>query len=84
MDYGRRITEVAGKKDKRCATNHAEVCTVKYVEYCKDAIEETLERLNIIRTLHKHEIYSYVWRLIWRIFLNIEGNLNIKFPVLEV
>ena len=29
-------TEVAGKKDKRCATKHAEVSSVKYVEYCKD------------------------------------------------
>ena len=35
-DYGRRITEVAGEKDKRYATRHAEVCSVKYVEYCKD------------------------------------------------
>ena len=35
-DYGRRITEAAGEEDKRCATKHAEVCSVKYVEYCKD------------------------------------------------
>ena len=34
-DYGRRITEVSGKKDKRCATKHAEVGSVEYVEYCK-------------------------------------------------
>ena len=56
-DCGRRITEVAGKKGKRCATKHAEVGSVKYVEYCKGVkdhymnskiIEETLERLNII------------------------------------
>ena len=36
QDYGRRITEVAGKKDKRCASEHAAVCSAKYVEYCKD------------------------------------------------
>ena len=35
-DYGRRITEVAGEKDERRATKHAEVCSVKCVEYCKD------------------------------------------------
>ena len=29
-------------------------------------------------------ILQYAWALIWRIFLNIEGNLNIKFHILEV
>ena len=35
-NYGRRTTDVSGKKYKRCAPKHAEVSSVKYVEYCKD------------------------------------------------
>lgn len=35
-DYGRGITEVVGKKDKRCTTKHAEVRSVEYVEHCED------------------------------------------------
>ena len=51
MEEGLR--QFLGKKDKRCAMNHAEVCSVRYVEYCKDhnmngkPIKETLERLSI-------------------------------------
>ena len=33
MEEGLR--KLLGKKDKRCATKHAEVGSVKYVEYCK-------------------------------------------------
>ena len=30
------LQKLLGKKDKRCARKHAEVCSVKYVEYCRD------------------------------------------------
>ena len=34
-----RTTFVAGENDKRCATKHAEISSVKYVEYCKDVYD---------------------------------------------
>jgi len=34
MEEGLR--KLLGKKDKRCASEHAAVCSAKYVEYCKD------------------------------------------------
>ena len=38
-NYRRRTTYVAGENDKRCATKHAEISSVKYVEYCKDVYD---------------------------------------------